>query len=112
MIGHTDEPYEDNVILTERQLYILQALIEEFIATAQPVGSQALANHPEMHASSATIRGEMSRLEEMGLLLQPHTSAGRIPTDLGYRVYVRHLIMRHRPRHQRMTLPYPQDPGH
>jgi len=111
-MGYMEDHYDDNFTLTERQLAILQALIDEYIATAQAVGSQALATHPDIHASSATVRNEMARLEEMGLLLQPHTSAGRIPTDLGYRVYVRHLMQRYRQYKQRMTLPpHQQDPG-
>ena len=109
---HYEDRYDDSLILTERQLSILQALIEEFIATAQPVSSMAVAQYMDIHASSATIRNEMARLEELGLLLQPHTSAGRIPTDLGYRVYVRHVVMQQRRQRQRMTLPlFPQDPG-
>ena len=106
------ERIEDNYSLTDRQLSILQGLIEEYITTAQPVGSLSLTDHPDIRASSATIRNEMVRLEEMGLLLQPHTSAGRIPTDLGYRVYVQHLIMRQHRQRQRMALTFgPQDPG-
>jgi len=109
---YLEDRYEDNYILSERQLSILQALIEEFIFTAQPVSSMTIAQHMGIHASSATIRNEMARLEELGLLLQPYTSAGRIPTDLGYRVYVRHVIMRQRQQREHMTLPlFPHDPG-
>lgn len=111
-MDHLDDRHDENYLLTERQLTILQALIEEFISTAQPVSSLSITQHLDIHASSATIRNEMARLEEFGLLLQPHTSAGRIPTDLGYRVYARHVVLRQRQQRQRVTLPlFPQDPG-
>jgi len=72
--------------MTERQLAILSAIIEQYAEIAVPVGSVTLAKL--FGVSSATIRSEMVRLEEMGLITQPHTSAGRIPTDQGYRMYV------------------------
>jgi heat-inducible transcriptional repressor len=72
--------------MTERQLAILSAIIEQYAEIAVPVGSVTLAKL--FGVSSATIRSEMSRLEDMGLIMQPHTSAGRIPTDMGYRLYV------------------------
>lgn len=72
--------------MTERQLAILSAIIEQYAEIAAPVGSVTLAKL--FGVSSATIRSEMARLEEMGLIMQPHTSAGRIPTDQGYRLYV------------------------
>ncbi len=72
--------------MTDRQLKILAAIIEQYAEVASPVGSVMLAKL--FGVSSATIRSEMARLEEMGLIAQPHTSAGRIPTDLGYRLYV------------------------
>lgn len=72
--------------MTERQAKILAAIIEQYAEVAAPVGSVMLAKL--FGVSSATIRSEMARLEEMGLIAQPHTSAGRIPTDLGYRFYV------------------------
>lgn len=84
--------FDETVVLTERQTAILRAVVEEYIATAQPVSSSTIADRPRIMASSATVRNEMARLEELGLLLQPHTSAGRIPTDLGYRYYVDHLL--------------------
>ena len=87
---------DDTLVLTERQNRILRAVIEEYIATAQPVSSSFIADMADIRASSATIRNEMGRLEEVGLLLQPHTSAGRIPTDLGYRYYVDHLLTEYR----------------
>ena len=72
--------------MTDRQLAILTAIIEQYAEIAAPVGSVTLAKL--FGVSSATIRSEMARLEEMGLIMQPHTSAGRIPTDKGYRLYV------------------------
>ena len=75
--------------LTERQKEILCQIIEEYAETAAPVGSVTMAKL--FGVSSATIRAEMARLEAMGLIAQPHTSAGRVPTDAGYRYYVNHL---------------------
>jgi heat-inducible transcriptional repressor len=74
--------------LTEREKKVLQSLINYYIATAEPVGSRAIAHKYRLGISSATVRNTMQDLEEMGLISQPHTSAGRIPTDKGYRVYV------------------------
>jgi heat-inducible transcriptional repressor len=78
--------------LSERGKNILQALIDYYIATAQPVGSRVLANKFGLGISPATIRNSMQDLEELGLVKQPHTSAGRVPTDTGYRVYVDELL--------------------
>lgn len=75
-------------VLSERQLRILEAIIRDFIDTAQPVGSRTISKKYPLGISSATIRNEMADLEELGYLEQPHTSAGRIPSDLGYRLYV------------------------
>lgn len=72
--------------MTERQMQILAAIIEQYAEVASPVGSVTLAKL--FNVSSATIRSEMAKLEELGLIMQPHTSAGRIPTDRGYRLYV------------------------
>ncbi|MGM0419495.1 MAG: heat-inducible transcriptional repressor HrcA [Bacillota bacterium] len=77
--------------MTERKIRVLKTIIEEHILTAEPVGSRTLARKYDFGFSPATIRNEMADLEEMGLLEQPHTSAGRIPTDLGYRFYVDNL---------------------
>lgn len=74
--------------LSERKQQILRAIIGDYIRTAEPVGSKALTAHPELPFSSATIRNEMSELEELGLIEKPHTSAGRIPSPKGYRFYV------------------------
>ncbi|MEI6521157.1 MAG: heat-inducible transcriptional repressor HrcA [bacterium] len=87
---------DDKLQLTDRQRAILQAVIEEYVQTAVPVGSSSIADRPDIHASSATVRHEMSLLEELGILLQPHTSAGRVPTDLGYRYYVNNILSQYR----------------
>ena len=82
----------NSTILDERSKSVLLAIIDKYIEKAEPVGSRTIAkNHPE-HLSSATIRNAMSDLEEKGFLSQPHTSAGRIPTDKGYRFYVDYLL--------------------
>src|SRR5437763_8111261 len=74
--------------LDERKAAILRAIVEEHISTAQPVGSQTIARSRGLGVSSATVRNEMAVLEREGYLVQPHTSAGRIPTDKGYRFFV------------------------
>ncbi len=74
--------------LGDRKLRILKVIIDDYIHTAQPVGSRAISKKPMISVSSATIRNEMADLEELGYLFQPHTSAGRVPSDLGYRMYV------------------------
>jgi heat-inducible transcriptional repressor len=78
-------------MLDERKTAILKAVVHEYITTAQPVGSTHVADAPGVHVSSATVRNEMAVLEQEGYLAQPHTSAGRIPTDKGYRFYVDHM---------------------
>ncbi|HLO83790.1 MAG TPA: heat-inducible transcriptional repressor HrcA, partial [Nostocaceae cyanobacterium] len=80
------------VQLTNRQQHILWATVRHYIATAEPVGSKALIEEFDLGVSSATIRNVMNVLEKSGLLYQPHTSAGRIPSDSGYRIYVDRLI--------------------
>jgi heat-inducible transcriptional repressor len=80
------------VQLTNRQQHILWATIRHYIATAEPVGSKALVEEFNLGVSSATIRNTMGVLEKVGLLYQPHTSAGRVPSDSGYRIYVDQLI--------------------
>jgi heat-inducible transcriptional repressor len=77
--------------LTRRQHGLLLAAVQEFIATAEPVGSQQLANRPQVGVRAAMVRNLMAELEDAGYLLQPHTSAGRIPTDKAFRYYVDHL---------------------
>ncbi len=78
--------------LSERKRKILQAVIDEYIGTAEPVGSRAISKRENLNLSSATIRNEMADLEDMGYLIQPHTSAGRVPSDEGYRFYVNSLM--------------------
>ncbi|MDZ7957180.1 MAG: heat-inducible transcriptional repressor HrcA [Aulosira sp. DedQUE10] len=80
------------VQLTNRQQHILWATVRHYIATAEPVGSKALIDEYDLGVSSATIRNVMGVLEKSGLLFQPHTSAGRVPSDSGYRIYVDQLI--------------------
>jgi heat-inducible transcriptional repressor len=80
--------------LTDRKKRILRAIVETYIATAEPVGSKAVAERAGLDVSSATIRNEMADLTEMGYLEQPHTSAGRIPSAAGYRLYVNELMDR------------------
>ena len=80
--------------LSERQKKILQAIVEEYIRTAEPVGSKSIAQNAELNVSSATIRNEMAALESLGYLEQPHTSAGRVPSPKGYRLYVDELMNR------------------
>src|SRR6476469_3796240 len=78
--------------LNERERRVLEAVIQPYAETAQPAGSQAIARRFGLGVSSATIRNTMSDLEEKGMLYHPHTSAGRVPTDVAYRVYVDSLI--------------------
>ncbi len=80
------------MMLNDRKLKILQAVIHSYITSAEPVGSRTIAKKYNLGVSSATIRNEMSDLEELGYLLQPHTSAGRIPSDKAYRLYVDNLM--------------------
>lgn len=74
--------------LDERKLKILQAIIRNYLENGEPVGSRTISKYTDLNLSSATIRNEMADLEELGYILQPHTSAGRIPSDKGYRLYV------------------------
>lgn len=82
--------------ISERKKKILSAVIDEYIATAEPVGSKTIAERGELGLSSATIRNELAELTALGLLEQPHTSAGRIPSPAGYRLYVNELMERQR----------------
>ena len=79
------------VNVEERKLEVLRAIVEDFIATNEPVGSKALVDRHNLGVSPATIRNDMAALEEEGLIAQPHTSAGRVPTDAGYRLFVDRL---------------------
>ena len=78
--------------LSERKLNILHAIIQNYLETGEPVGSRTISKYTDLNLSSATIRNEMADLEELGYILQPHTSAGRIPSDQGYRLYVDMLM--------------------
>ena len=80
--------------LDDRKLIILTAIIKNYLETGEPVGSRTISKYSGLNLSSATIRNEMSDLEEMGYILQPHTSAGRIPSDKGYRFYVDQLMQK------------------
>ena len=85
--------------LSERKKRILRAIVETYIATAEPVGSKVVAEKAGLEVSTATIRNEMADLTELGYLEQPHTSAGRVPSAAGYRLYVNELMDR-----QQLTL--------
>ena len=78
-------------VLDERKKKILKAIIKTYMETGEPVGSRTISKYPDLNVSSATIRNEMSDLTDMGYIVQPHTSAGRIPSDKGYRLYVDEL---------------------
>lgn len=78
--------------LDDRKWTILKAIIKTYLETGEPVGSRTISKYADLNLSSATIRNEMSDLEEMGYILQPHTSAGRIPSDAGYRLYVDRMM--------------------
>ena len=79
---------EEKMQLDDRKLKILQAIIRNYLETGEPVGSRTISKYTDLNLSSATIRNEMADLEELGYIIQPHTSAGRIPSDKGYRLYV------------------------
>jgi heat-inducible transcriptional repressor len=96
MTSHADPaskpgPAADDPGLNARRAAILEAVVTEYIGSAEPVGSSHVANAPGVKVSSATVRSEMVALERDGYLVQPHTSAGRVPTDKGYRFFVDHL---------------------
>ena len=78
--------------LSDRKLKILHAIIKTYLETGEPVGSRTISKYTDLNLSSATIRNEMADLEELGFIMQPHTSAGRIPSDKGYRLYVDMLM--------------------
>jgi heat-inducible transcriptional repressor len=91
MSGPANAPASGGDGLDDRKAAILKAIVEQYVEFAQPVASQTVNQTAELRVSAATIRNEMSVLEREGYIAQPHTSAGRIPTDLGYRYYVDHL---------------------
>ena len=78
--------------LDDRKVTILKAIIKTYLETGEPVGSRTISKYTDLKLSSATIRNEMSDLEELGYIIQPHTSAGRIPSDQGYRFYVDQIM--------------------
>lgn len=82
----------DEIELDGRKTKILNAIIRNYLETGEPVGSRTISKYSDLNLSSATIRNEMADLEELGYIVQPHTSAGRIPSDKGYRFYVDHLM--------------------
>ncbi len=91
-------------MLTERQEKILRAIVDEYIVHAEPVGSRTVSKRKDIGFSAATVRNEMADLEEMGFLEQPHTSAGRIPSQIGYRYYVDHLMGPERPKRSELLM--------
>ena len=99
LVSHTGTAIEHEQTfdaLTIRQRQVLRIVVEEFVAHAQPVGSRRIAKERDLGVSSATIRNDLAQLEALGLLTKPHASAGRVPSLLGYRIYVLHLIGNHR----------------
>lgn len=94
--NETRETEGQIVELSERRKRILRTVVESYIATAEPIGSKAIAEQAGLTCSSATIRNELAALEKLGLLEQPHTSSGRIPTASGYRFYVNELMEQHK----------------
>ena len=85
-------------MLNERQAQVLRYIIDEYVRTAEPVSSKGLCDRYALDCSSATVRNDMSALEAEGLITQPHTSAGRVPTELGYRYYIANTIASDQPR--------------
>lgn len=95
MLTKLKTPYQrkcGKVELDERKVKILQAVVRNYLETGEPVGSRTISKYTDLNLSSATIRNEMADLEELGYIVQPHTSAGRIPTDKGYRLYVDNML--------------------
>src|ERR1700735_5083880 len=82
---------EVNTVLDERKLAVLRAIVEDYVSTTEPVGSKSLVDRHGLDVSPATIRNDMAVLEDQGFIAQPHTSAGRIPTEKGYRLFVDRL---------------------
>ena len=96
------------VVLSERQSDILRRVVEEYVATGQPVGSKSLVERAGLGVSPSTVRHELAELERIGLLTHPHTSAGRVPTEAGYRLYVDHLLATPEPRPGTFPLDLPR----
>ena len=93
----------DSFSIPERRRHLLRLVIQEYVRTAQPVGSQSIAQVAQLGVSPATIRNDLAALEADGLLSHPHTSAGRVPTEEGYRYFVHHLMMEEGPTHAERT---------
>ena len=93
--------------LSERQRGILRRVVEAHVATGQPVGSRTLVEGSDLGVSPSTVRGELAELERIGLLMHPHTSAGRVPTESGYRLYVHGLLEGQEPRREEFPLALP-----
>ena len=87
---------ERMVIVDARKRRILSAVVDLYIRTGEPVGSKTISQLPDIHVSAATVRNDMAVLEELGYLEQPHTSAGRVPTFNGYRMYIEGSVPRER----------------
>src|SRR6201987_4704842 len=83
---------EETLQLSERQKAVLRRVVEEFVGTGEPVGSKTLVERSDLRVSPSTVRAELAELENLGLLTHPHTSAGRVPTERGYRYYADELL--------------------
>src|SRR4029077_3520291 len=83
---------QETLQLSERQREVLRRVVEEFVGTGQPVGSKTLVERADLRVSPSTVRAELSELEALGLLKHPHTSAGRVPTEAGYRYFADELL--------------------
>src|SRR5947209_4123766 len=81
-----------DIKISDRQRAILSIIVEQYVSTARPVASEQIVNSYNLNVSSATVRNDMADLERAGLIMQPHTSAGRVPTDRGYRYFVENLM--------------------
>src|SRR6201987_2752912 len=99
----------ETVQLSERQQAVLRRGVEEFVATGQPVGSKTLVARSDLRVSPSTVRSELAELENLGLLTHPHTSAGRVPTERGYRYYADELLARLEPQQPAFPL-HPASP--
>ena len=92
LIVKTEKEGGHEIELDDRKMKILQTIIKTYLETGDPVGSRTISKYTDLNLSSATIRNEMADLEDLGYIMQPHTSAGRIPSDKGYRLYVDMLM--------------------
>ena len=90
--------------LSDRKRKILKAIIKTYMETGEPVGSRTISKYTDLNVSSATIRNEMSDLTDLGYIIQPHTSAGRIPSDKGYRLYVDELMQERKRKYRKSVI--------